>query len=383
MDRVSPSTPDKAAAALRDAAGDGKSVRIRGGGTKAAWGRPAAQPDLELSTDRLDRLVAHDAGDLTARAQAGVPLARLQAVMAEKGQRLALDPPNPGARATLGGVVATGDSGPLRHRFGAPRDLVLGVTVALSDGTLAHAGGRVIKNVAGYELGKLFSGSFGTLGLVVEVCVRLHPLPPATATARLLGDDPAALAAAAATLAHSPLELEGLDLAWGASRGAVLARFAGTRPAGEARAGLDRVTGTGLDGDVLDEDEPLWDAQAAHQRSREGTVVRVSATQSLLPEVVRAAAGLGATVAGRAGLGLLWVSLPPAAPAQSAAAVRELRERLAGAPCVVQDAPSEVRAALDPWHEPPDGPRASLMRRVKQRFDPPGVMSPGVYAAGI
>ena len=383
MERVSPTTPEKAAGALQSAAGAGTSVRVRGGGTKAAWGRAVPDPELELSTERLDRLVAHDSGDLTARAQGGVPLARLQAVMAEKGQRLALDPPNPGGRATLGGIVATGDSGPLRHRFGAPRDLVVGISAALSDGTLAHAGGRVIKNVAGYDLGKLFAGSFGTLGLIVEVCVRLHPIPPATATARLLGDDPDALAAAARTLSHAPVELESLDLAWAGGRGAVLARFAGTRPDIEARAALERVDGTRLDGDVLEDDDPLWEAQAAHQRSRSGTVVRVSGTQSRLREAIRAAEHLGGFVAGRAALGLLWVSLPPGGTAETTAAVDELRERLAGSPCVVQDAPAGVRAALDPWQEPAEGPRASLMRRVKDRFDPAGVLSPGVYAAGI
>src|SRR5439155_22546230 len=113
------------------------------------------------------------------------------------GQMLALDPPDPGGRATVGGVVATGDTGPIRHRYGAPRDQILGIRAALADGTLARSGGKVIKNVAGYDLAKLFAGSFGTLGLVVEVAIRLYPLPPSRATAVGTSDDLAALSRAA------------------------------------------------------------------------------------------------------------------------------------------------------------------------------------------
>ncbi len=136
---------------------------------------------------------------------------------------LALDPPlGGGDAATIGGIVATADSGPLRHRYGAPRDLVIGITVALSDGTVAKSGGKVIKNVAGYDLGKLFAGSFGTLGLILGVAVRLHPLPATRATALFRGDSPDALARTAAALAHAPLELEALDVRWERGRGAVL-----------------------------------------------------------------------------------------------------------------------------------------------------------------
>ena len=138
-------------------------------------------------------------GDLTAVVEAGLPLAELAAATAAEGQMLALDPPlGPGERATIGGAVATNDSGPLRHRYGSARDLVVGITVALSDGTVAKAGGKVIKNVAGYDLAKLFTGSFGTLGAILDLSLRLHPLPPATATAIGHSGDPAALAAAAA-----------------------------------------------------------------------------------------------------------------------------------------------------------------------------------------
>src|SRR5258708_167161 len=169
-----PETFEEAAGMLAAAAGEGLTVRPQGGGTKLGWGRVAPPPDIELHTTRLDRILEHNAGDLTAVLEAGVPLARAQERFAQAGQMLAVDPPlggrdgddaTPGS-ATVGGVVATGDSGPLRHRYGAPRDLILGMTVALADGTIARSGGKVIKNVAGYDVGKLFAGSFGTLGTI-------------------------------------------------------------------------------------------------------------------------------------------------------------------------------------------------------------------------
>ena len=148
-----------------------------------------------MSTRGLDRVVEHNAADLTAALESGVPLAAAQERFAAAGQMLPLDPPDGGA--TIGGVVAAGDSGPLRHRFGAPRGLLPGITVVLADGTVASAGGRVIKNVAGYDLAKLFAGSFGTLGLILQVAVRLHPMPPNRITVVGRSDDPEALGAAA------------------------------------------------------------------------------------------------------------------------------------------------------------------------------------------
>ena len=218
-----PGTAEEAAEVLADATANGLGVRIVGGATKLGWGYPVAPADVELHTSGLDQILEHNAGDLTAALQAGVPLAAAQRAFAERDQMLALDPPvgDDGA-ATIGGIVATGDCGPLRHRYGAPRDLVVGATVALSDGTVAKAGGRVIKNVAGYDLAKLFAGSFGTLGVIVSVNVRLHPrgLEPVTALGACT--DPAVLAAAARGLARAPLEFEALDVAWrfGARRAA-------------------------------------------------------------------------------------------------------------------------------------------------------------------
>jgi glycolate oxidase FAD binding subunit len=359
--REAPVSYDDAARLLHECASGGLTVRVRGGGTKLGWGAPAT-PDVELYTSALDQIVEHNAGDLTAVLQAGVPLAVAQDRFAQEGQELALDPPL-AAGATIGGVVAAGDSGPLRHRFGAARDLVLGVRVALADGTVAHAGGKVIKNVAGYDLAKLFAGSFGTLGAIVEVAVRLHPKRP-TASAAATGSDPESVAAAARILTHARHDAHAIDVAWRSGHGGVLARYAGDeamRQAAEAAADVE--------GDVLEDDDAAWEQQRAGQRGE--LVVRVSATQSRLADAFRAADRLDAAVVGRAALGLLWVSLPPEAGARG---VRALREALAPAPCVVLDAPEEVRAEVDPWGIS-DGPELELMRRVKQRFDPGGVLA--------
>ena len=165
---------------LKSASAEGATVRFAGGRTKFDWGGPAPA-DVEISTLDLNEIREHNVGDLTAVLEAGVKLADAQAAFAAEGQMLALDPPDLGA--TIGGVIATADSGPLRHRYGSVRDLVVGMTVALSDGTVAKSGGKVIKNVAGYDLAKLFTGAYGTLGAILQVAVRLHPVAPATVTA--------------------------------------------------------------------------------------------------------------------------------------------------------------------------------------------------------
>ncbi|MDT7577638.1 MAG: glycolate oxidase binding subunit [Pseudonocardiales bacterium] len=372
---MTPGSYEDFATQLRDCAERGLTARVVGSGTKSGWGRPAPDPDIELSTTALDQIVEHNEGDLTAVLQAGVPLARAQEKFASANQMLSLDPP--GDRATIGGVVATGDSGPLRHRYGAARDLVLGVTVALSDGTVARAGSKVIKNVAGYDLAKLFSGSFGTLGAILEVVVRLHPVRP-TASAGGRGDDPATVAAAASALAHSRLEAQALDVAWRGGRGGVLARFAGAEAVPQAQAAERLLAEQGLEAQALSDDEGAWEAQRRAQRG--DLVVRVSSVQTQLADVLRAADRLGGSVVGRAALGISWLSLPADAGAE---AIRELRAELAPSACVVLDAPAELRAEVDPWGLGESTGALGLMRSTKARFDPQGVCSPGVFAGGI
>ncbi|HTF11372.1 MAG TPA: FAD-binding oxidoreductase, partial [Asanoa sp.] len=230
---VRPASIDEAAAAVAELSKQGARVRPVGAGSRAEWGGADADGTVTVHTGGLDQIVAHNPGDFTAIVQAGVPLAALRQHLAREGQWLALDPPDLGG--TVGGLVATADSGPVRHRYGGVRDLVIGITVVLSDGSVARSGGTVIKNVAGYDLGKLFAGSYGTLGLVAQVALRLHPLPAGTATVVARTGDPALLTAAVRAMSRHPLEAQALDVAWQAGEGRLLVRFGGVTAA--ARAG--------------------------------------------------------------------------------------------------------------------------------------------------
>ncbi len=173
---VEPGSADELARVLRCANAAGLSVVPRGGGTKLGWGNPPQGADLVLSTARLDQVLEHAWADMTATVEAGSTVGRFQQTLGEHRQRLALDPLWP-ERATIGGILATNDSGSFRVRFGALRDLIIGITLALPDGTLAKSGGKVVKNVAGYDLPKLATGSLGTLGVITQAIFRLYPLP--------------------------------------------------------------------------------------------------------------------------------------------------------------------------------------------------------------
>jgi glycolate oxidase FAD binding subunit len=184
------SSLEEASAFLASASADGQRVRIGD----------------DLTAHGLHRVLEHEAGDLTCTVEAGIRLSDLQAELAQHGQRLSLDPPED---PTIGALLAENVSGPLRHHFGAPRDLLLGVTLVLGDGTIASAGGKVVKNVAGYDLGRLVCGSRGRLAFIARASLRLHPLPAASAT---LVAEPEDIAGAVATLLRSPLQPSALDV---------------------------------------------------------------------------------------------------------------------------------------------------------------------------
>src|SRR5205807_1135495 len=176
---IEPGAERELAEILRLSNEAGLAVIPRGGGTKLGWGNSPARADLILSTARMTEIIEHAWADLTVSVQAGCTIQRLQETLSQHGQRLALDPLWP-EKATVGGILSTNDSGALRLRFGALRDLIIGVTIALADGTLARSGGKVVKNVAGYDLPKLITGAFGTLGVITGAVFRLHPLPRRT-----------------------------------------------------------------------------------------------------------------------------------------------------------------------------------------------------------
>jgi glycolate oxidase FAD binding subunit len=379
---------------MRAAHAAGLRVVVRGAGTKLGWGNPPAAVDLLLSTVRLDQVLEHAAGDLVVRAQAGVRLAGLQRQLAPAGQMLALDPPE--RDATLGGVVATAASGPRRLRYGTPRDLLIGVTVVLADGTLAHSGGKVVKNVAGYDLGKLLTGSFGTLGVIVEVIFRLHPLPAAggLVVAELATPERAGAAVRdlmASTLVPSAVELDWPDPAGPGTLGVLVE---GVAPGVEAQTGAAaRLLGEHGQARVVAPDE--LDAATAALGELPWTPgpevlgVKVACVPATLPVALAAlwevagAHGLDARVRGHAATGVLRAALAGGDAAAQAEFVADASDRLAlgGASLVVQQATPEVKETVDVWG--PAGDAVGLMRRVKQQFDPSGLLGPGRFVGGI
>ena len=237
----------------------------------------------DVTTERLDRVLEHEAGDLTCTVESGVRLSALRTVLARAGQRLSLDPPGD---PSIGAVVAGNLSGPLRHRFGAPRDLVLGVTLVLGDGTIANAGGKVVKNVAGYDLGRLVCGSRGRLAFVARVSLRLHPIPRA---ARTLVAEPGDPAAAVATLLASRLQPSAVDIL---HPGRLAVLFEGAERAVEAQldAAQQLIGGVEVDGSV-------WDESRRRQAEADDRIHfdpgdLPSILDTLPPAIVRASAGV-------------------------------------------------------------------------------------------
>ena len=381
---AAPDSVEAAAGVLRTAADHGLAVLPRGGGTKLHWGVPPRRADLVVDTRRLDRVLEYAAGDLVVRAQAGTPLAVVAERAAAARQQLALDPPVPGG--TLGGTVATGLAGPRRLRYGAPRDLLIGVTVVRADGVVARSGGKVVKNVAGYDLGKLYTGSYGTLGLLVETIFRLHPAPEAQRfVVTTCADETEAHCRVQAVLGAQvvPAAVEvAADLTGGPVTLAVL--LEGVARGVEARVAATRAL-LGAGAEDQDAAPPGWGELPAPPG---GVLLRCAAEVAALPLLLAglraaAASGLTGTVRGSAGVGVLYAGLPAASPpAAVAAAVAALRARLADVDgsVVVLAAPPAVCAALDVW-----GPvrGLDLMRRVKDQFDPDHRLAPGRFVGGI
>ncbi len=414
---AAPGSVSEAGAVLRAAASLGLTVVPRGTGSRLDWGPAPASCDLIIDTGRLDRILEHSAGDLVVSVQAGVRLDDLAKVLAPAGQRLAVNPPAtaPGnGGGTIGGLTAAGAAGALRYRYGSPRDLLIGITVIRADGTIAKAGGKVVKNVAGYDIGKLFAGSFGTLGLIAEATFRLHPLPETTGWITLNCPDPAAAAAAVQAVADSALAPAAIELDWPAAARpiGVSVLLEGDEQSVAARSERMRslLGGSGAEPNLhgSPDDAAGADGGAAAGafrvlqpssggRGSPGTLLRVAFWTGQLAQVlavIREAAGqhgLDPGISGSAGAGVLDVAVAeiadPSAVAEFVAALRAgLKALSAGsllpatASAVVVHAPSAVRAAVDMW-----GPVQSLelMRAVKDQFDPQRRMAPGRLPGGI
>jgi len=392
MEVIQPDTVGQVSAVMRQAAREGRTVRVRGGGTKSGWGPPAPEADLLLDLRGLGRIVEHAAGDMVVRAEAGVPMATLTAELAGAGQQLAVDLPayddgTVPAGSTLGGALAVGLAGPRRLRYGRLRDLLLGVTMVRADGVVASSGGRVVKNVAGYDLGKLLTGSYGTLGVIVSATLRLHPVPPARAwvTARL--PTPVAAHRCATALLGSQVAVSAVevDRPAGGEAVSVAALLEGTADGVAARAAAT----ADLVGGAVASEPPEWFGR--WPGGPDGTLIEVRvppaglADALALVEAAADAAGLAAPARGSAGAATLHVGLPADA---DPAAVGPLASPLGSGlvPCrgyaVVRHAPPPVAATVDFWG-PVDPGALALMRRVKDQFDPDHRLSPGRFVGGI
>jgi len=392
---VEPASVEEAGQALRAAHRAGKKVVVVGGGSKLGLGNAPERAELILSTARMNRVLEHAAGDLVVKVQAGVRLADLQAALAPAGQWLALDPPEPGA--TAGGVVAANASGPRRLRYGTVRDLIIGITMVLADGTVAHAGGKVVKNVAGYDLAKLFCGSLGTLGLIAEATFRLHPRPAAAAVVTLEVERFEQVGEATRRLLRSTLVPSAIELAWpDPDRSRLLTvLFEGIRPGVEAQAaGAARLLGEVGAAEVLGPGgtEAALSQLGAPPWEKAEVGIKVAVPPAELPGALTDlwTGWLGhGRVAAHAGTGVLEVGLegPDLGNADQVEAfvgvVAKARERLAArhGSLVVTEAPPELKRAVDVWGPPGDA--VELMRRVKLQFDPDRQMSPGRFVGGI
>lgn len=377
---ASPGGTDEASRVLTIAAENGLRVVPRGSGGKLRWGLPPDGVDLVVDTKRLRTVVDHAAGDLVVVTQSGVRLADLRERLAEADQRLALDEVT--EDATVGGAIAASTSGPLRLLYGTVRDLLIGITVVRADGVVSKSGGRVVKNVAGYDLGKLYTGSFGTLGLVTEAVFRLHPRPAARAFVTASVGSAEAAHRCVQEIVHSQLVACAVEVEReGDGPMTVVAAFEGVERGVRQRVdGALRLLGNGA---TTSDAPPAWWGRLPAARGDVLLKVGVPIT-ALAPVLdVVAARAPEATVRGSAGAGALYVGLDAATdPSTVAALVSALREEASpgGGSVVVLHAPVRVRAALDVWGPVPG---LALMRRLKDEFDPDHRLAPGRFVGGI
>ena len=384
-----PGSTAEVAEVLRAAAVFGLVVVPRGRGTKMSWGRPPEQADLVVDLSRMSAVVDHAAGDLIVETQAGAPLAEVQRTVATAGQRLSLDETVPGT--SIGGALATNTSGPGRVAVGTARDLLLGVTVVRADGVVAKAGGRVVKNVAGYDLGKLVIGSYGTLAVITQAVFRLHPVPAARRVVSVSTDSPAGAQRLVQQLVHAQLVPAAVEVEWpGTGGGTVTVLLEGTAAGVEGRtaAAIALLGGDAAAGEELPAGwgRLPWDDEPVAGRP---TALKATFALSALAAVLEAgraaaaSAGVQLHLRGSGGAGVLYGALPAGT---DVAAVRDVVTALrractqAGGALVVVDGAPEVKTGIDTWGPVP---AQDLMRRVKEQFDPERRLAPGRFVGGI
>ncbi len=392
---MAPGSREEVAEALRGADERGEAVAPVGGGTQLDLGMPPSRLDLLIETSKLDKIVEYEPADLTVTVEAGLRFAELQTLLAEQGQFLALDPPAaPGA--TLGGLMATNASGPLRFAYGTARDLVIGTRVANPDGTVTHAGGRVVKNVAGYDLNKLYIGSLGTLGIIVELSFKLAPIPPATDT--IVGqfseiDAARGIINAVVQSPLSPLAIELLGPRAASSAQLPEAMLVVFRVGGYPQAVERQVRDlsallTQHGGQRVETSDIVWDDVAGMRVAAQSRAVVMKAAAPLvqstaLVEVLeRQLDGLEAIVWAHAGNGVAFAACHAPSEAKVLMEVRrEVGALGANASLVVQRCPTVLKRAFDVWGDP--GSSLGLMRALKAKLDPHNTLNPGRYVGGI
>jgi len=384
---VSPGNERELAEVLRLSNEAGLAVIPRGGATKLGWGNPPSRADLVLSTARLNEITEHAWADLTVSIEAGCTLQKMQETLAQHGQRLALDPLWP-EKATVGGVLSANDSGALRLRFGALRDLIIGVTLALPDGTLASSGGKVVKNVAGYDLPKLATGAFGTLGVISRAVFRLHPLPHlsrsfsvATATAeetrRFIH------AVQNSKLAHTALQAR----FEGGAAPEVDILFEGTEAGLDAQeAHLRELTQTAgvtkASPDIWNARQSLWSSLKPESTALAKFTVLPAEIEKSMETIAKSARARHLEWKGVVqATGIGWLRLEGGAKdlRVSLQELREQFERGTGS-LLVLHRPAAM-PSIDTWGDA--GDVLPLMKAVKQQLDPKNTLNPGRFVGGI
>jgi len=371
------------AAKLKWANDEGLAVSVHGAGTKQSWSARAGRTDVVLSTLGLNAPADHVPGDLVATVSAGTSLDAVNDVLRRERQWLPLDPACSN-RATIGGIISTNDSGPRRHRFGTPRDLIIGIEIALADGRIARAGGRVVKNVAGYDLSKLLCGSLGSLAVVTSATFKLAPLPPVSATLVASLPDARSAGALAVALGGSTLTPSTVELQSPPHR--LLIRFETSPRATErqvaAATSLCATHGAATEVLTGQAEADAWIAHERRMADDAGTIVKLATLATDVAgmlsrvETLTAEHGIGYTAAGRAALGVIFVSLV-GDPGSHDAIVSELRREAAArrGSAVLLAAPPGLKERLGAWG--PNSDAVPIMRAVKARFDPRGTLNPG------
>jgi glycolate oxidase FAD binding subunit len=373
-----PADANELAATLQAASRDTQTTVLRGGGTKLGWGRTPSAVDLVVSTTKLNTLLTHRHGDMTATVHAGVTLAHVNGELARHGQWLPID--SAFDAATIGGIVATNDSGPVRHRYGTPRDLLIGVTLALTDGRIVKAGGHVVKNVAGYDLGKLASGSFGTFGALVDATFKLLPIPQASATLDTPYDDGEVLARDVMQVSTSQLEPMAFDVMCDGGQYRLRLLFASSPEAVSAQVeSAQRLLSKPSTVVTGDPEMDVWRDQVRSPWAGTGAVIRfgwlpakLAEITTLLHEVQQMAGSI--VMCGRVGMGAGLMRVDGDVRTQ-AALVERLRSSVWVGNVAVLRASHDLKQHVDVWG--PASSAADAVRALKGMFDPAGILNAG------